>query len=330
MLRLMLAVLCAAVVAQAAYGDAAPNPPIPGRSLAPREETSVSMDAEKVEVTLTENNAHVKATFWMRNTSDSATSLEVGFPGQVMPFESHGQAIANLKVTVDGAEQKYKTHDPTRRADGSYTYTAGEDMTAWFLWDMAFTAGQKRTIVVEYDCKTYASYDGKAPEWNETKARELDMYEGRLPEDAAFKKNDPPAPVTPKYARHAHGLRTARDRQFNYIMATGAGWHGRIAQGLITVKLADGAARCIESLQGPGTVSWEGDTITWRFKNLEPKERHNVEIGYRQGAYRRLGLKPGIEGIMAVLRDKSHKHWRAVAVFAETIGAPELIRAIYH
>lgn len=315
MLRLMLAVLCIAVVAQAAWADIAPEPITKAQSLAPRLTTSVSMDREHVQVTLTENKAHVKATFWMRNSSKSPTTLDVGFPDQHPTFGEFGLSVANLKVTVDGAEQEYEAHDKT------------VDQPAWYVWQMTFGSEQKRVIVVEYDCKTFRGREDEFSEWTEDRARTLDMCEGRLPEDEAFKEHVKEWKKNDIQRHHVvRSLRAARDREFGYVMATGAAWHGPIGEAVIEVKLADDAAKCIELLS-PGRASWQNDTITWRFHNIEPRTSTNIVIGYRQGTYRQLGLKPGIESILAVLKDESHEHWEAVAELAKRIGTIECLRA---
>jgi hypothetical protein len=329
--RLILALLCVAAVAQAALADIAPDPVTSAQSLTPREPdkaTPVSMDAERVQVTLTENNAHVKAAFWMRNTSKSPTTLAVGFPDQDHLFaEKTGKSIANLKVTVDGVGQQYEFVDPTRQPDGRYSTKGGQDWTAWHVWQMTFQGEQKRLVVVEYDCQTYRG-DGDAPAWTEAKQRDLDMYEGRLPETEEFKKRQPD-PRKPGPQRHQiiGGLKAQRDREFRYVLATGAGWHGPIGKGLIEVTLADAAANCIESLN-PRGASWQGNMITWRFEDLEPTKEHDIRIGYRQGSYYQLGLRPGLDSILAVLRNRSHKDWSAVAELAKRIGAVECYTAL--
>jgi hypothetical protein len=340
MLRLMLAALCAAVVAQAALADIAPEPAAGGLSLAPRETTAVAMDAERVLVTLTENTAHVKAAFWMRNTSKAPTTLEVGFPdenGAYGPYEESEKVLANMKVTVDGAAQAYRIYDPHIQPDGKWIMKAGQDHTCWYLWQMTFGPEQKRLVVVEYDCQTFPGkgYKEGAPVWNEVKARYLDMWEGRVPESEEFKKYKENALAEfPKNIPKPHdkriiaGLRNSRNRQFGYVLATGAGWHGPIGKGLIEVKLADDAANCIESLKGPGTASWQGDTITWTFTDLEPTADDNIAIGYRQGTYHALGLKPGIDNILAALKQRSHKNWSAASELAKRIGTKECVEAL--
>jgi hypothetical protein len=321
MLRLTLVVLCAALVAQAAQADIAPNPVTKAQSLSPREATAVAMDAERVEVTLSENNAHVRAAFWLRNTSKSPTTLEVGFPDQDPPFDKYGVCISDLKVTVDGAEQAYETYEPGRERKS-------RDETGWYLWQMTFGPEQKQLVVVEYDCRTYRSWRGRVPEWTEAKARDLDMYEGRLPETEEFKKKRPrPGEAAPQRHQIISGLKAARDREFTYVLATGAGWHGPIGKGLIEVKLVDDAARCIESLN-PHGASWQGDTITWTFSSLEPTEEHDIVIGYRQGTHHAIGLKPGIDNLLAALKQRSHEHWAEAVELAKRIGTKECLAAI--
>jgi len=325
MLRLTFIVLCVAVVAQVAQADIAPNPATKARSLAPKETTSVSMDRERVEVTLSENNGHVKATFWMRNTSKSPTTLEVGFPDQDHPFEKFGTCISNLKVTVDGVQQGYKPYDPTRQPDGRYVYKKGGDQRGWYLWQTTFEGGQKRTIVVEYDCRTHKHWMGSSEAWTTADERELDMFEGRIKESDAFKKKHPAGSRT--RVKGGYYLRVKRDREFDYVLATGAGWHGPIGEAVIEVKLTDDAAKCVESLK-PHGASWQKDTITWVFKDLEPTADHDISIRYRQGTYHKLGLKPGLNAVLAILQNNSHADWRAVAELATSIGTKECTEAL--
>ena len=331
MFRPILVALCAALavptayVGPAAYADIAPNPTTKAQSLTPKDKTSVSMDAEKVEVTLSENNARVKATFWMQNTAKESASLEVGFPDQDRPFEERGSAFTDLKVTVDGAEQKVEPYDPARQPDGSYRYESGMDTTAWFLWKMTFGPEQKRKIVVEYDCKTYQTWSGDAPTWTKEDATELDMFEGRIAESDAFKKKYPDGSMM--RAKGAYGLKVKRDREFSYVLATGAGWAGPIGKGLIQVKLTDAAARCVESLN-PRGATWQSDIISWSFENLEPTAADNIVIRYRQGTHRAISLKPGIDNLLAALKQRSNKHWSDAVELAKRIGTKECLEAL--
>ncbi|MBN1918644.1 MAG: DUF4424 family protein [Verrucomicrobia bacterium] len=331
MFRLMLAALCAALIIPAAYADIAPDPAAKGQSLAPKDKTAVAMDAEKVEVTLSENSAHVRATFWMRNTAESSTTLEVGFPDQVRPFEEEeGLSLTNLKVTVDGAEQKTEPYDPTRKGPGTYSFTPGQDRTAWFLWTTTFGPEQKRTIVVEYDCRTFEARESEVPTWSKADELELDMYEGRVPESKEFGKNKPAEDDWGEikvYGARQSALQRKRNREFAYVLATGAGWSGPIGKGLIRVRLADEAAHCIEALN-PHGASWQGDTITWTFEDLEPTAEHNIVIRYRQGTHHAIGLKPGIDNLLAALRQRNHKNWLAAVELAKHIGTVECLNAL--
>jgi hypothetical protein len=111
------------------------------------------------------------------------------------------------------------------------------------------------------------------------------------------------------------------------VLLVAAGWAGPIGKGLIQVKLADDAAQCVESLNPQG-ASWQGDTITWYFENLEPTADHNIVIRYRQGTHHALGLKPGIDSLLAALQQRSNKNWSEAVKLAQRIGTKECLHAL--
>jgi hypothetical protein len=69
--------------------------------------------------------------------------------------------------------------------------------------------------------------------------------------------------------------------RFKYVLSTGASWKGKIGSVEVTVELIGLAAEDVNFtpkgyMRGPRQV-------TWQWKNLEPTEKHDINISFGQG-----------------------------------------------
>lgn len=265
-----------------------PNPPGQARGIAPREETTVTMQRELVEVTLEGRRAHVKGTYWLVNTANMRETLRVGFPdvANINPsalgrfaqesfaddLKRH-RSIADLKVRVDRQQEEYE-YESTDTKD---IYPAG-----WFIWTMDFQPGQKRMVTVEYESTLG---------W-EDETRGLDEI---------------------------YGI-------FDYWLHTGARWKGPIEKATVKVRLVGKARDTILKLSPVG-ASWQGDTITWEFSRFEPTTAHDIRIRCG-GVTRALNPPMRVEGVLRILGDRSHPRWSHAAGRARDLGTVETLKAL--
>ena len=146
------------------FFDIAPDPvPREGIDPSPLTTTAVAMDAEVVRIRVHPDHADVEAVFTMRNTGETPESLEVGFPGaaRVTSWRLDDQGVTiqgwggsklqGFEAKVDGEPVQAVCKQPpgTERAweeEGVYNN--------WFLWPMAFAAGQTRRVDVRYRVPT--------------------------------------------------------------------------------------------------------------------------------------------------------------------------------
>jgi hypothetical protein len=113
---------------------------------------------------------------------------------------------------------------------------------------------------------------------------------------------------------------------FHYWLRTGAPWKGRIEEAVVRVKLLGTARNSIWSLH-PAGASWQDDTITWRFENIEPTRAHDIRIGCG-GSNLRSEPTLSPQEIGTILQDPTHEQWARAASRARSLGTVELLSAL--
>ena len=133
-------------VATTALADIAPDPlfsggttvtPLAAAPADGKKATPVAMLAEEVDLTPTLERNGVKAVFHMKNTGDSDTEIEIGFPSYFeVPLEDFACEVDGQKQTTERKKVEVS------RTKQRFVY--------WMCWHMKFPAGQERTITVSY------------------------------------------------------------------------------------------------------------------------------------------------------------------------------------
>ncbi len=120
----------------------------------PEANRAVALVDEVLEIDVTSQSAQVTARYTFTNTGEAAT-LTVGFPVQG-PYEGEPDApqespLTDYTVTLDGAKAEYSVFLPARRGtDAAKAAATKFGYDAVYLTDVAFAAGQTRTIEHRY------------------------------------------------------------------------------------------------------------------------------------------------------------------------------------
>ena len=118
---------------------------------------SVRMASEKVDVELTERDAHVRCEFVFTNTG-KATVVKMGFPeeasGDVRPIKKSAYRV--FRSWVDGRPITV-TFIPSKQEQSDR-----EEYVAWHVKEVPFAEGQTRTIVDEYQSALGGVSDGSS------------------------------------------------------------------------------------------------------------------------------------------------------------------------
>ena len=108
--------------------------------------TNIAMDKAVIDITLKSDEAHVKAVYTMRNTKDAPVSAFISLPEKDNSHKNQ-PAISNISFTAD--KEEVKSFDEKIEGPGVAKFTSLHTVK------IPFTAGQTRTIIIEYDCPTF-------------------------------------------------------------------------------------------------------------------------------------------------------------------------------
>jgi len=273
--RLLIFILlaCPALV----LADAAPDPL--NKGIRPHRRTSaVQMVKERVDITLDDKLCKVTALFVFSNPTDTAETMEVGFPS------SYPAEIKNALVHVDG------TLTPTRKSMDRKTEKQEFDGeieekhldTHWLLWDMTFEANQTRRVTISYQVEPFDNADYVSTPYTEHRFAIEEEFSARE------------WSISPEVRRVLDAIRS---KTTGYVLQTGTGWGGPIGEAVITV----GPAKAIRWYSPGAQAHFVGDRLVWDLRNIEPDFDIFIEFNTN------MDIKKEIEGVSEarINRDES-------------------------
>ena len=248
------------LLAGTARGDVAPEPLFTGGATASArdaKDTPVAMDWEEVDLMPTPEKNVVSATFLLRNTSDQATTLEVGFPSyNEIPMK-------DFVVEIDGQKAAAELKKQVSPAGPRKTITL-----EWMVWPMTFEGGAQKKIKVSYYVPpnrdigwTVVTVRNGQSNWVTEKG--VNAANTSLPDE-----------VKQKVISYDSG----------YILRTGAGWHGNIGKAVIRLHYGELVRRDQFHFQS-GAKGWNYDektnTDTLTLNDFKPDRSSDISYQFR-------------------------------------------------
>jgi len=205
------------------------------------------MEKERVDITLDDKLCKVTALFVFSNPTDTAETMEVGFPS------SYPAEIKNALVHVDG--KLIATRQSMDRKIEKQEFDGGIEEkhidTHWLLWDMTFEANQTRHVTISYQVEPFDNADYVSTPYTE--------HRFAIEEEFSAKE----WPISPEVRRV---LGAIRSKTTGYVLQTGAGWDGPIGEAVITAD----PITAIRWYTPDAQAHQIGDRLVWALRNIEP------------------------------------------------------------
>ena len=221
--------------------DIIPNP-TRGKGIVPGDSLKVRMVSEQVRVDLYKDHSEVECIFEMRNF-DETEDVEVGFP--MMEFYPWGMNLGNKDFRGN-----------------LHVWVDDEKVDAVEMY-------------VPEDLKEIRREKDKNEEFRLLRQRENAnkpwyVWKTKFPKDKT---------VWIKVTYTLPAYNDKRNHFFSYLLSTGAGWWGTIGKAVVEVTNHDIPKDEIIRIS-PSRYKKEGNKIVWKFKNLEPTIKDDIEIQY--------------------------------------------------
>jgi len=284
------------------YADIAPNPIIIN-GIYTVNDCKIQMVSEYVFADLYNDSVKVECTFNLENFGNE-TEIQIGFPEMNFHYwsfsEYHPADKGNFEIYVDGkllnnddievpSQMKsiYEKYMSVYRFDDEYQRKRDSIYTAYGIEEK-----KHRTI---YPPGTYQQAEKalqELSEWRDSKPRfgselwtqfndqkekgNFPWYIWNVKFDGKEKKQ-----IKVVYSLPS-GLGYGSDyRYFKYILETGSGWYKSIKQADIKLQLHDIDIETVEELSPNNyVIDTTQKTITWTFKELEPKSDDDIYVRY--------------------------------------------------
>jgi len=223
-----------------------------GGLISTKDATEVVLDRESIDFSFySDKSFHsyckVTCNYQFINTSSQPASVKVGFPISVgwpsrVPSD---RELESFQVLVDGNAVEPRREEVTEKIYSDYPKF---HYSHYYTWTMNFNAGEKKKMVNSY-------------------VQRLGGGEGAV--------------------------------NFGYVLSTGAGWKGAIRELEITARFPQSSVisfrypetarfrgftnsfldtHHIISIEGPPTPILEKNRLTWKLRDIEPKEEDNISV----------------------------------------------------
>ncbi len=239
-----------------AWADAAPDPLRKGISPV-RKSSRVMMLSERVEITLGAERCGFWAHFVLKNPTDVAEILEVGFPA------SYPNEILDPMVEVDehGVTTERSIETTFERFDFEGQEEVKEFDTHWLLWKMQFEPGQTRTVDMRYWVRPWDHEDYVSTAYT---SHRFDIRE-------EFRTKTKPPAVK-------RVLSAVRSFATGYVLRTGTGWDGPIGRAEIIVRHPAYGAGALRRIAPDRDYEIRDNALVWTFENFEPDFDIGIEF----------------------------------------------------